>query len=45
MVMHNMCFISSNKQPYVNNRHVNKHLVNSEYWSLYKGVTNKIKFF
>ncbi len=31
MVMQNMCFISTNK---LNNRHDNKHLVNSENWSL-----------
>ncbi len=31
--MQNMCFISTNKQLYVNNRHVNKQLVNSENWS------------
>ncbi len=32
MVMQNMCFINSQ---YVNNRHANKLLVNSENWSLY----------
>ncbi len=31
MFMQNMCVISTNKQPV--NRHDNKQLVNSEYWS------------
>ncbi len=36
MVMQNMCFISTNKHHiYVNNRHANKQLVNSQNWSLH----------
>ncbi len=35
MVMKNMFFISTNNSQYVNNRHANKQLVNSENWSLY----------
>ncbi len=33
MVMQNMCFIINSQ--YVNKRHANKQLVNSENWSLY----------
>ncbi len=36
MVMQNMCFISTNKQPiYASNMHTNKQLVHSENWYLY----------
>ncbi len=35
MIIQNMCFISTKNSQYVNNRHVNKQLVNSENRSLY----------
>ncbi len=35
MVMQNMCFIILINSQYVNNRHANKQLVNSENCSLY----------
>ncbi len=41
MVMQNKCFICSllTNSQYVNNRHANKQIVNSEIWSLYYSVT------
>ncbi len=39
MVMQNMCFIILITSQYVNNRHANKKLVNSENWSLNECVT------